>query len=208
MNVYSAADKAIKLMNRKNLRAFNHLKLAKWDEANIIREVGTVYDTSAKDARKRYLEIAIDAYIAAMLSAGQNGKKAKRKAMDDITDDWILAMLEESDPVTLYAFLPEKDRKKERLIEALAAAQNRNLEIDKALRYWTLQVGQYAINAVDRARMEAFFDAGVENVMWNAEKDEKTCEICRERDGKVYAIEDVPSKPHLNCRCWYSPVLD
>jgi len=208
VNVYSVADKAIKVMNRKNLRAFNGLKLAKWDEANIVREVSTVYDSSARDAQRRYLEVAIDAYVTAMLSAGQNGKKARRKAMDDITDDWVLAMLEEADSVTLYAFLPEKDRKKARLIETLSAAQNRNEEIDKALRFWTIQVGQYAINSVDRARLEAFYDAGVKRVMWVTERDEKVCEECRERDGKVYEIEDVPNKPHLNCRCTLLPVLD
>lgn len=208
MNVYSAADKAIKVMNRKNLKAFNRLKLANFDEINVFREVSTTYDDSTRDAQRRYLEIAAEAYVAAMLSAGQNGKQAKRMADDTINEDWIFAMLEEADPVTLYAFLPEKERKKARLVETLAATQNRNEEIDKALRYWTVQVGQFAVNSVDRARLEAFYDAGVAKVKWNAEKDEKTCEICRERDGKVYAIEDVPSKPHINCRCTLLPVLD
>ena len=40
MDIYAGADKAIREMNRQNLKAFNALKLAKWDELNrIVAEV-------------------------------------------------------------------------------------------------------------------------------------------------------------------------
>ena len=207
MNIYSGADNAIRTMNRQNMKLFGKLKLARFDELNVIRQVNAAYDESTQTAKQKYYEIAFDAYIGAMLEAKFSNKEAMRLAEETITTDWILDMLEDVDPVTLYAFLTETERKKQRLIEALAVAHNRNAEIDKALKYWTKQIGQYAIDIVDEARIEAFRDAGIEEVMWHTEHDDSVCEICGPRDGKIYRIEDVPDKPHLNCRCWLTCVL-
>ena len=117
-------------------------------------------------------------------------------------------MLEETDFVTLYRFDNEVERKAQRLAEALSATDRWNDEIDKALRYWTLQVGQYAINAVDRARLQAFKDAGVKRVRWNTEKDERVCNECNALDGKVFDIDDAPAKMHIRCRCFYTCVFN
>ena len=199
---YEAADRAIRDMNKRNLRAFDRLKTLKFDELNILQSVTKVYDDSTNLAKLRYLQIATDAYIEALILAGVDRKKAEEMAEDSITEDWILDMLEEYDPVTLYQFLPEAERKKQRLVEALIASHNKNEEVDKALRYWTLQVGQYAINSVDEATIDGFKDAGVKKVRWIAQDDKKTCKTCEERDGKVYRINKVPPKPHFNCRCY------
>ena len=195
---YEYADKMIRDMNRRNLRAFDRLKLLPFDELNIVRSVTKVYKDSERIARKRYLQIARDAYAEA------TGKKAE----DAITEDWILDMLEEYDPVTLYQFLPEADRKNQRLIEAMVASHNKNEEVDKALRFWTLQVTQYAIKSVDDATIDGYKAVGVKKVRWVAEDDEKTCSVCKKRDGKVYAINKLPNKPHYNCRCTFIPVMD
>ena len=113
----------------------------------------------------------------------------------------ILDMLEETDPVTLYVFLTEADRKKQRLIEAMAAAQDKSHEIDKALRLWTVQVAQYADNTVFNARMQAFRDAGIERVRWITQHDERVCKKCDKLDGHIFRIEDVPPPQHWGCRC-------
>ena len=206
--IYEGADKAIREMNRMNLKAFNRLKLAKWDEISVIRAVGKTYDDSVQLARKKYYEIAIEAFIVAMYQAMVAPPEATEIAEKTITGDWVLEMLEEVDPVTLYIFLTEADRKKQRLIETLAATQHRNDEIDKALKYWTMQVGQYAITAVDRARLDAFKAAGVKQVMWNTNLDGLECDKCRELNGKVFPIDDVPPKQHWGDRCWLTPVID
>lgn len=206
-DLYAMADRAIKSMNRENLKAFGRLKLARWDEINVVRAVGTVYDESAALARKRYLEIAKDAYIRAMVETGKTRKEAERDAWEDITMLWLLGLLEAPDPVTLYIFTEETERKKQRLVEALSAAHNKNAEIDKALRYWTKQVGQYAINVTDDARLDAFRSAGVERVMWNTNLDGRECERCKALNGKVFDIDKVPPKQHYGDRCWLTPVL-
>lgn len=205
--IYDNADKAIRAMNRQNLKEFGKLKLAKWDELNVVRAVGKTYDDSVRMAKRRYYEIAFEAFIVAMLEARIDNKDATRKAEEVITNDWILDMLEEVDPVTLYAFLPETERKKQRLIEALAVATNRNAEIDKALRYWTQQVSQYADNSVFRARLEAFRKAGIEQVIWVTQEDDRVCEDCEPLDGQIFDVDNVPDPPHWGCRCTLRSVI-
>lgn len=192
-------------MNRENLKAFGLLKLAKFDEINVVRLVTSLFDESVRRAKQRYYEIAFDAYIVALLSAGKENRAATRMAESDITQDWVLDMLEEVDPVTLYSFMAETERKKQRLIETLSVAQNRNAEIDRALKRWTVQVGQFADNSVYRARIEAFSAAGIENVRWVTQKDNRVCTECDDLDDRVFPIEEVPPPQHIHCRCYIVP---
>ena len=48
--------------------------------------------------------------------------------------------------------------------------------------------------------LKAFDDAGVECVRGVTADDEKVCGACNSRDGKTYAIDKVPPKPHYLCR--------
>lgn len=208
MNLYARADQAIKEMNRQNLKAFNKLKLAKWDELNVIRQVNATYEESTRRAILKYYEIAVEAYIVALYQMKMDRKRATEMADETIDLTWVYEFLEDVDPVTLYEFFSERDRKKQRLIEALTATNNRNAEIDKALRYWTRQVAQYADNSVFYARLQAFRDAGVEKVMWNTQRDERVCEECGPMDGEIFNIENVPNPPHWGCRCYLTSVID
>ena len=135
-------------------------------------------------------------------------KRATEMADETIDLTWVYEFLEDVDPVTLYAFFPERERKKQRLIEALTATNNRNVEIDKALRYWTVQVAQYADNSVYQARLAAFRDAGVKRVRWVTQKDERVCPECGDLDEQIFPIENVPPPQHIHCRCEIHPVLD
>ena len=231
MNVYAGADAIIKEMNRANLKAFNMLKLAKWDELNVIGRKGSggggisgnsayeaslrlinmiaaMYDKSIRLAKKKYLMCAHDAYVAAMIECHISDRRATDMAFDDITVDWVLDMLEEIDPVTLYAFLPEAERKKERLTETLAVTHNRDQEIDRALRAWTKQVAQYADNSVDYARRTAFEAAGIKRVRWHTQEDDRVCTDCEPLDGRIFEINQIPPRPHWGCRCWVEPILN
>lgn len=205
---YKAADRAIKDMNHRNLRAFDRLKTLKFDDLNVMRLITKVYDDAVQLAKRRYLQIALDAYIAALILAGVGPEEAEDRAEDSITEDWVLDMLEDYDEVTLYRFTTETDRKKERLVEALIASHNKGEEIDRALRQWTQQITQYADNTVIRATLQGYVDAGVKRVRWTAEDDERVCRTCEKRDGKIYDIDKVPPAPHWRCRCLLYPVLN
>lgn len=220
--MWEAADRAIREMNRANLRAFGKLKLAKWDELNVLRvgaggslearrreasvlEIRAIYEASIRLAKKKYLEVYADAYYECLLEMGYGAGEAKNMAAE-LDDDWLIEFLEDADPVTLYAFIPEADRKMMRLVEALAVVLDINREVDKALRAWTFQVGQYTDNSVIKGRTQAMKDAGVQYVRWHTQEDERVCEDCEPLDGKVFPIDAMPQIPqHPRCRCWISP---
>lgn len=203
--MFEYADAAIRYMNRRNLRSFKRLRQLKFDELNILESVSEVYDQVAKMAKKQYLEVARYAYMAALVALGESEKEAKEAASEEITEDYIIEMLDEYDPVTLYQFFPELERKKQRLIEALIASHQKQSEVDKALRYLTLQLSQYADKAELEATLQAYKDAGIKRVRWITQEDEKVCSTCFPRDGKVYDIDKVPDRPHYRCRCEIVP---
>ena len=208
MNVYIRADAAIQEMNRQNIRAFDKLHLIQGKDMKLIREIHEVYEVSRRKAKQRYYEIAFEAYLIALSLCGISGKKASEMAEDAIDDEWVEMLLTDPDPVALYSFLPEAERKEARLIEAVSVAEHPDEEIDKALRYWTRQVGQFALNATDRAMLDAYEDAGITEVMWNTATDERVCEECQALDGQVFPIQKLPKKPHVNCRCYWTPVTE
>lgn len=207
VNLYAACDRAIQAMNRENVEAFGRLKTAKWDEVSVIRTVKAVYKKAAERARKRYYEVGFEAYLLGLMLCGEEPKKAHRMAEEAITEEWVDRILSETDFVTLYRFDTETERKAYRLAEALETGVDRNREIDKALRFWSQQCGQYAINVTDYAVIQAFTDYGVEMAEWVTAKDERVCNECHAYDTQVFRIDEVPPKPHWGCRCRLKPVF-
>ena len=203
---FEYADRAIRDMNKRNLRLFDKLKMLKFDELNSLSLVGKTYDESIRIAKRRYLMIATEAFIEALLLLGYDREKAEEEAEDSITEDWLLDMMEEYDPTTLYQFLPEAERKKQRLVEALIASHDKGSEVDRALRLWTRQIAFYADKSVVDGTIDGYKDAGVTKVKWVTAQDEKVCRTCRERDGKIYPIGKIPPRPHYHCRCTWEPV--
>ena len=193
-------------MNRRNLRAFDGLKTLKFDELNVLKSVEKVYDNSVGIAKRRYRQIAEDAYLEALILAGMEREKAEELAEESITDDWVLDMLEDYDALTLYSFVNEVERKKQRTAESILAAQDKTAEVDKSLKLWTLQVSQYADNSVLYATLDGYEKAGIKKVKWVSEKDEKVCKTCGKLDGKIFTIDKIPVVPHYHCRCILLPV--
>jgi len=225
VDIYSAADEAIKTMNRDILRDFGKLKLAKFDELHIIRDVNDLYRRQALKARKRYYEVSFEACLLGFYLCGKSGREAQKLADDIITQEWIEGLLDEPDLVTQYSFTRETERKAQRLIEALTAeaekaagtgrvspenvqTSGKDALIDKAIREWSKQVGQYALNVTDAAIMEAYEKAGIEKGMWDTEKDQRVCTTCHALDGMIFLLSEVPAKPHWGCRCRILPVRE
>jgi len=207
VDYYGACDNAIKSMNRSNLEAFGRLKMAKWDEINVIQTVKRVYQKSEKEARRRYYEVSFEAYLMMLALCDIDPRKAHQMAEETITEAWVADVLKQTDFVTLYRFDTETERKAYRLAEALEATDDRDTEINKALRFWSQQLGQYAINMTDYAMLAAMDDAGIEFAEWVTMEDEKVCHECRILDGQVFRVDEFPSKPHWGCRCRMRPVF-
>ena len=207
MEYYAACDRAIRQMNRVLVEAFGRLKLADWDRVNMIRTVVAVYTETARKARKRYYEVAFESYLLMCALCDIDPKKAQGMAEKAIDPEWVDVRLKQTDFVTLYRFDSEQERKAFRLAEALEVPDNRNAEIDRALRLWSRQIGQYAINMTDAAMLQAMQDAGIEYAQWVTMRDERVCHECRELDGRVFPVDEFPPKPHYGCRCRMRPVL-
>lgn len=219
--IYGPCDRAIKEMNRSSLKEFSRLKLADFDSLSVIRTIRRMYRKLAKQAEQEYFDVAYDAYILGLIMCGIDAKRTDRMAEKAITKTWVDDVLKQTDFVTLYRFDTETERKADRLIEAIAAVEkaddrgapirsmkfNRNDQIDNALKQWSKQVGQYAINMTDYAMLQAFEDAGIDEAEWVTEDDEKVCSFCNSMSGKRYKLSEYPSKPHINCRCYAKPVI-
>jgi SPP1 gp7 family putative phage head morphogenesis protein len=211
--MYQTADRLIALLDKKLKRYINRLDVTGFSELNALtiqNETTELIKRLLKDNEEAFKEIAEDAKAeTAEDIENLTGKKALLIATDSKYVDEVLSRYNE---ITEYLYYPEADRKRARLSEALIVAvmmQDRMRYHDNLRRFanlWHTQTVQYEITVTDDTRMDMFKKNGIRKVKWNAEHDEKTCKVCKERDGKIYPIDTVPGKPHYNCRCWLTPV--
>lgn len=169
----------------------------KFDETNLIKKSKGLYKELSIINEEAFLEMANKIYKE--VNPHEEEKKLDKK--------WLAGILLCFEATTKYVYEHEVDRKRSRLYEALMSSKS-NDEFMTAFNLWWRQTAQYGIIVSDRAVIQAFKDKGVKKVRWNTEKDDRVCHTCKERSGKVYPIDEVPSKPHINCRCWFSEVKE
>lgn len=211
--MYETADRLIALLDKKLRRYINRLDVTGFSELNALviqRETTELIKKLLADNKEAFRKIAEDAIAEAATDIENlTGEQAKRVKADDKYVDEILNQYNE---ITGYLYYPEADRKRARLSEALIVAlmlldrSKYHDNLRKFANLWHTQTVQYEITITDETRVDIFDRNGIKKVKWNAEHDEKTCKVCRERDGKIYPIDKVPAKPHYNCRCWLTPV--
>ena len=127
----------------------------------------------------------------------------------DLDEAWVEEFFDEYNPVTKYVFSNEIDRKKSRLFESLVASTvERHQSYKTAENLLIRQVKQYAIDLEDAISKVVYEDTGVTKVQWVAEDDYKTCDTCKELDGQIFKLSDVPPKQHYNCRCYTIPIKE
>lgn len=192
---YTLTDRAIELLNRKAIQRFKDAQqqaaLMSFDELTVIRTVKDLYSSLASDNRSVFLDLARAKY-----------DETEPHGDEELDYLWLMAFLDESNPVTKYRYTTEIDRKRDYTAEAVIAATDKAHEYKRGLVYWGNFTAEYAELVTDAAALQAMKDAGVKEVVWHTEEDEKVCGECEPRDGKVYPIDAVPPKPHWRCRCW------
>lgn len=208
---YIYGDRKADALEKKIRKEFNQSRLTlNFDELNVrsvSKEATRLYKRLESLNRDYLLDVAENAYKEV---CEDEEKPAKKK----LGTKWLLAFLALYDPVTRYVYEHEVERKRARFFEAFVAdlqAGNRRGILDDyktAMNAWIRQTRQYMTNAEDAAVIQAFKDTGVKKVRWIAEKDDRTCKICRNMDGNIYPITDVPDKVHYNCRCTVEAVRD
>lgn len=213
MRMYQRTDRFLKNLVTRIRREINHLMVMGFDELNVsrVRKLTTEMFTRLTEFSVReYAEICKSArrYALAQLTA----KERKKVGSDFDPVEFVeMMVLRRYDPVTMYLFYPEADRKRLRLAEGINAsreAQNRpgyNTLLRRNAKLLKDQFGQYAINTEDQTVIETWKDAGIRKVQWITQDDEKVCEECRPRHLQIYDINRIPDK-HYNCRCYWRPV--
>lgn len=193
--MYELTDIVIENIRKELIRDFSKLKsLLSYDELNVMSATKAVYSKIDLYVRQMFLQLMQAVYK----------KVTKRTCPYNYA--WLESFLLEYDEVSKYVYANEFERKRDRLAEALIASPKKNEEIDAALRYLSFMLTAYAVRVTDQVVLTAYRDMGIDAVRWKAEKDNKTCTICKYRNGHIYDIEQVPPKPHLNCRCEYEEV--
>ena len=155
----------------------------------------TLYQDLAHDNQEIFLELAQERYQ----EAEPHGKEPPDLA-------WLLALLAAYNTVTKVVYEHEIDRKRGYTAEGINSSTAKATEFRRGLHYWADFTEQYADIVTDETTLKAYRDAGVKKVKWITAGDEKVCETCKERDGKIYPISAVPSKTHKKCRCWLEAV--
>lgn len=195
--MYEYTDKILGYLNKQIIKSFKPLKsILKFDEINSLKsKVDKCYSECYKETRARYRDIARHYY--------------KQAGGDEDVIDWLWIdrFLVKYDPITKYVFKNETDRKRARTFEAMVAEQS-SKSVDTSIRLWAGQVKQWADNVTDEATIDAYIKQGFKKVKWNTEKDDRRCDECASREGKIYNIKEIPPKPHIGCRCWLTPVKE
>ena len=166
-----------------------------FDELNVLSSAKTLYAALVQDNQRAFLELARERYR----ETEPHGDEPPDLA-------WLLLLLGGYDAVTKYVYDHETDRKRDRTAEAVNSTAAKATEYRRGLSYWSQMTGQYADAVTDEATLKAYRDAGVKKVRWVTAGDGKVCATCRDRDGQVYPIENIPPKSHWRCRCYLVPV--
>lgn len=196
---YDLADKATELLNRKATKRFEDAKdeAAKdgFDELSVLSITRTLYDNLSADNEEIFLELAQERYQ----EAEPHGEEPP-----DMT--WLLALLAGYSAVTKVIYNNDVDRKRQYTAEGINSSTTKVTEFRRGLHYWADLTATYSDIVTDESTLKAYRDAGVKKVRWVTAGDEKVCETCRERNGKVYSINSIPPKPHRRCRCVWEAV--
>ena len=200
MNPYAPSDREMARLKQYIAAQFQNASVLPIDELNIMgvrKRVRGMYDR---------IEQMIEAAMRRVAS------EAASEFAEVDSAAIVAAVLAMYHPVTEYVYRRELSRKEDRLVESLVAngesRQAVRRSYSRASRLLTAQVGFYLDICVDEARHAAMREAGVTHVVWVTQMDGRTCETCRERNGRVYDIDNVPDKPHLGCRCYTLPVAE
>ena len=212
---YLLADKAIasltKLTVRKAAEVKRKLTVLKFDELNVMKEVDALYKWIANANLKKIKELYFTRYLDVLLAL--TGRKwislEEEDEIDELVEQRISGLLSTPSDVTHYTYDSELERKRDRAKEAILSvptSAQKQIEIDKHVKYILQQTAFYVDLAEDDATIQAFKACGVKRVRWHTQEDEKVCVDCEEKDGVVYPIDDIPTKPHPRCRCYLTPV--
>lgn len=196
---YRLSDQAQELLNRRATKRFEDAKDEAaqdgFDELSVLEVTRTLYQDLSRDNQEIFLELAQERYQ----EAEPHGEEPPDLA-------WLLALLAAYNAVTKVIYDNDVDRKRQYTAEGINSSTAKVTEFRRGLHYWADLTATYSDIVTDESTLKAYRDAGVKKVRWATAGDEKVCDTCRERNGKVYPINAIPPKPHRRCRCIWEAV--
>ena len=196
---YRLSDQAQELLNRRATKRFEDAKDEAaqdgFDELSVLEVTRTLYQDLSRDNQDIFLELAQERYQ----EAEPHGEEPPDLA-------WLLALLAAYNAVTKVIYDNDVDRKRQYTAEGINSSTAKVTEFRRGLHYWADLTATYSDIVTDESTLKAYRDAGVKKVRWATAGDEKVCDTCRERNGKVYPINAIPPKPHRRCRCIWEAV--
>lgn len=197
---YKYLDKVLTATVKRIYKIFEDYRSVPIDELNVTSHVRRLYEELDAISREAYRDIAKHYY------------ESEPHGDDTFMYLWLEGILFAPSKLTKYTYDNEVYRKRDRLIEALIAAEDskrdKSEEYTKAMRSWTQMVGWYGIEVADEGVRQARLDDGVKRVMWVSEHDNRVCGDCHQLDGRIFPMDAVPVKPHPGCRCHLERVRD
>ncbi|MBR0161947.1 MAG: hypothetical protein IJQ02_11790 [Oscillospiraceae bacterium] len=207
---YRLADETMRGLNRRALRRVEaveaKIRSGKFDELNLMTELDVLYETLDRDNRRALKKLYRERYEEIWIYL--KGKPPEEDELDEMVELALTSLLGEVNPLTGYRYETEAIRKRDRAKEAILSSPTKaqkQIQMEKALRYWSAQTGFYVDIIADEAATRAMKDAGVQKVRWMIYGDDRVCGQCEALNGTVWEIEKLPEKPHLRCRCWLKP---
>lgn len=179
----------------------------KFDELNVFQECSQLYADWIERSKLAFRVLYSQRY--AEVWGIYRPKEEPEDLVDELVELYFIGLLEEPNELTHYIYELEAKRKEERCVEAVNAVSGsvgKQAELDKALRFFAQQTQWYVDQVSDGATWQALKDMGYKYVKWVTMEDNKVCSQCDSLDGKIFRIDSVPSKQHLNCRCIVVPV--
>ena len=207
-SLYKPLDDFLKRLKKKIKSMFAPFYVSGFDQLNVIQlstKTEQLYKELDEFNRTNYKELAKHAWKWAESVLG------KEISETDFVE-LVAKYLKGYDPVTQYVYDKEIDRKRMRLNESILTAKEYqdvdklHKAVKKAADLWFTQSSQYALDIMDYALTMGFEeDDDTQFFKWNAVIDGRECDICHERDGKIYPSDAYPEKPHYGCRCYKTP---
>lgn len=85
-----------------------------------------------------------------------------------------------------------------------AIAKDFNISYSSADRLIRTETSKFYNSAAE----DSYRAAGITEIEWLTEKDDRTCEICGPLNGKRFPIGTKNAPAHVSCRCTILPVIE
>ena len=189
--MYQKTDKVIAYLSKQYAKLFR--QVTSFDELNVIDVSHKIFDEAI---------ILTEREVTRLVKIVYDSKRESGEISAEDALNLVLTLMLAYNPVTKYVYRNEIDRKRSRFAEGVIASDTPREEVTLAERLLISMNKQFAEDATFEAAVQAYKDDGVERVRWVTAEDDRRCQECKSRHGKIYPINNIPPKPHRYCRCY------